>query len=57
MLALNDASPIPLSREEIEQVAGGASGPAPYNTPGNPDYGYVPYSNGNKPEPFNTELR
>ncbi len=31
--------PVVLSAEETEQVAGGAS--APYNTPGDPDYGNV----------------
>jgi len=42
------STPILLSREDIEQVTGSAS--ASYNTPGDPDYGNVPYSSGNKGE-------
>jgi hypothetical protein len=46
--------PIVLTSAEIKQVAGGShhkndgSGPgsAPYNTPGNPDYGQTPFSSG-----------
>jgi hypothetical protein len=46
--------PIVLRPTETKLVAGGShhkndnSGPgsAPYNTPGNPDYGQVPYSSG-----------
>jgi len=46
--------PIELTSAETKRVAGGShhkndnSGPgsAPYNTPGNPDYGQVPYSSG-----------
>ena len=44
--------PVALTSAETKQVAGGShhkndvSGPgsAPYNTPGNPDYGQTPYS-------------
>lgn len=39
--------PVALSVRETDHVAGGAS--ASYNTPGNPDYGHVPYSSGNGP--------
>ena len=39
--------PVVLRAQETEHVAGGAS--APYNTPGDPDYGKVPYSSGNGP--------
>ena len=46
--------PIVLTPAETKQAAGGShhkndnSGPgsAPYNTPGNPDYGQTPYSSG-----------
>lgn len=46
--------PVELTSAETTRVAGGSkhkndnSGPgsAPYNTPGNPDYGQVPYSSG-----------
>ena len=46
--------PVVLTSAEIKRVAGGShhkndgSGPgsAPYNTPGNPDYGQTPYSSG-----------
>jgi hypothetical protein len=47
--------PIVLTPTETERVAGGSHhkndnsgpGPAPYNTPGNPDYGQVPGGSGN----------
>ena len=45
------SAPVILSSREMEQVSGGTikkvnngPGSAPYNTPGNPDYGRVPYS-------------
>jgi hypothetical protein len=51
---LGFSPPIELTSAETSRVAGGShhkndnSGPgsAPYNTPGNPDYGQVPYSSG-----------
>ncbi len=39
--------PVVLSAQETEHVAGGTS--APYNTPGDPDYGSVPGSAGHAP--------
>jgi hypothetical protein len=49
MLPLDETSwlLVELNSEDTEQVVGGAS--ASYNTPGDPDYGSVPYSSGNKP--------
>jgi hypothetical protein len=47
LMRLTLPEPVVLSAEETEHVAGGAS--APYNTPGNPDYGKVPNSPGHAP--------
>jgi hypothetical protein len=44
---LTSPEPVVLSAEETKHVAGGTS--APYNTPGNPDYGNVPNSPGHAP--------